>query len=417
MTPTVSRKTYRRRVAAVNALAGAAEALHLDLGHIHVGSILDAAQRSTGLDDWGGDHFLTPMRKVADAVRAEEDFTPLARVILRQSWTQAVMNRLHLKRYLDQHPHVRDVQVKRPIFVLGFPRTGTTLLQHLLALDPRRRGLQFWELTHPVPHVDSFERERRDRIRMVDWMLRAAYQVAPEMGQVHYVDATTLEECWYLFANSFAVMNWDLQSGLVDYGDWLSEQWDMHAAYADYKTLLQLRLSRLPAEQLVLKCPEHLWFIDTLLDTFPDACIVWTHRDPYPTIASYCSLMSMQWRTLFGRIHGARIGRHMEMRLLQGIERALAARAKADPARFYDVRFSELVADPVAVTRDIHRHFGLDWSDGADAAARDYLGQKREDDRGKHKYDPATYGLDRDRVSKKYASYIERFGVEIAGSR
>jgi hypothetical protein len=105
------------------------------------------------------------------------------------------------------------------------------------------------------------------------------------------------------------------------------------------------------------------------------------------------------------------------MRLLQGIERALAARSKADPSRFYDVRFSELVADPVAVTRDIHRHFDLEWSEGAEAAARDYLGQKRQDARGKHKYDPAMYGLDRDRVSKKYAAYIERFGVEIAGSR
>lgn len=417
MTPTVSRKTYRRRVALVNQAAGLAERLRLDLGHIHVGSILDEAQRATGLDDWGDDHFLTPMRKVAGFVRAEEDFTPLARVILRQSWLQAVTNRLRMQEYLRHHPEVHDVKVERPIFVLGFPRTGTTLLQHLLAAAPRRRGLQFWELTHPIPHVDSFEQERFERVRTVKWMLRAAYQVAPEMGQVHYVDATTLEECWYLFANSFAVLNWDLQSGLVDYGNWLTEQWDMGPAYADYKTLLKLRLSREPADQLVLKCPEHLWFIDDLLEAFPDAMIVWTHRDPFPTLASYCSLMSMQWRTLYGRIHGARIGRHMEMRLLQGIERALAARAKADPSRFYDVRFSELVADPLAVLRDIHDHFGMELTDRSEAAARAWLGQERDDARGKHRYDPAMYGLDRDRVSSKYAHYIERFGVEIAGSR
>jgi len=417
MTPTVARKTYRKRVHAVNALAGVAERLHLDVGRIHAGSILDAAQRSTGLDDWGDDHFLTPMRQVVDAVRAEEDFTPLARVILRQSWIRAVQNRLHLQRYLQRHPEVHDVAVKRPIFVLGFPRTGTTLLQHLLALDPTRRGLQIWELTHPVPSVEDPHEERRTSIRNIDWMLRAAYQLAPEMGEVHYVDSTTLEECWYLFANSFAVMNWDLQSGLVDYGNWLSESWDMRPAYAEYATLLKLRLSRVPAQQLVLKCPEHLWFIDALLDTFPDACIVWTHRDPYPTIASYCSLMSMQWRTLFGRIHGARIGRHMEMRLLQGIERALAARAEADPSRFYDVRFRDLVSDPVAVVQDIHRHFDLSWTDQAAARARAYLDEERQDARGKHKYDPNTYGLDRDRVQRKYARYIDRFGVEIAGSR
>jgi len=417
MTPTVARKTYRKRIHALNALAGVAEGLKLDLGRLHAGNILDTAQRRTGLDDWGDDHFLTPMRRVVDAVRAEEDFTPLARVILRQSWVRAVENRLRLTRFLDQHPDIHDQPLQRPIFVLGFPRSGTTLLQHLLARDPSRRGLQLWELTHPIPSVEDVEQERRIALRNTDWMLRAAYQMAPEMGAVHYVDATTLEECWYLFANSFAVMNWDLQSGLVDYGDWLSESWDMRQAYREYATLLKLRLSRIPAEQLVLKCPEHLWFIDALLETFPDACIVWTHRDPYPTIASYCSLMSMQWRTLYGRIHGARIGRHMERRLRQGIERALTARSEADPSRFYDVRFRELVADPIAVVEDIHDHFDLPWSAGAAASARSYLAADRQDARGKHKYDAATYGLDRERIRRRYAPYIERFGVEIAGSQ
>jgi len=416
MTPTVSRKTYRKRVHALNALATAGEALRLDLGRIDADSILDAARHNTGLHDWGSDAFLTPMRRVADAVRAEEDFTPLARVILRQSWIRALENRLQLQRYLDRHPATIDQKIQRPIFVLGFPRTGTTLLQHLLASDPRRRGLQFWELVSPVPAYDDPAEERAKALRQVDWMLKAAYQVAPEMGKVHFIAPDTLEECWYLFANSFSVMNWDLQSGLVDYGNWLTESWDMRTTYREYANQLKVRLSRFPAEQLVLKCPEHLWFVDALLDTFPDACIVWTHRDPFPTIASYCSLMSMQWRTLFGRIHGARIGRHMEMRLHQGIERALAARAEADPSRFYDVRFGELVRDPIAVVRDIHDHFDLGWTPAGETAARDYLAAERQDARGKHKYDPALYGLDHEQVQRKYAHYTERFGLEIAES-
>jgi len=179
MTPTVARKTYRKRIHALNALAGVAEGLKLDLGRLHAGNILDTAQRRTGLDDWGDDHFLTPMRRVVDAVRAEEDFTPLARVILRQSWVRAVENRLRLTRFLDQHPDIHDQPLQRPIFVLGFPRSGTTLLQHLLARDPSRRGLQLWELTHPIPSVEDVEQERRIALRNTDWMLRAAYQMAP----------------------------------------------------------------------------------------------------------------------------------------------------------------------------------------------------------------------------------------------
>src|SRR5690606_21146255 len=97
----------------------------------------------------------------------------------------------------------------------------------------------------------------------------------------------------------------------------------------------------------------HLWFIDDLLRVFPDACIVWAHRDPFTSIASYCSLISLQWRTLYGEIDTKRLGAHITDRFLQGAERAMAARARANPAQFFDVKFSELVRDPAGMACDI----------------------------------------------------------------
>jgi hypothetical protein len=413
VTPTVSNLEYTTRLKVANAVARATEVLGLNLGRIDVASILDAARRHTGLTDWGDEAFLEPMKVVIAEVGAKPEFTPLARIILRQSWIRAVCNRLWIQDWIKAHPRVLDRRVERPIFVLGFPRTGTTLLQNLLARHPGRRGLPFWEVSVPVPVSDDREHDRESRQRTASLMLQAAYQAAPEMAQVHYIDVDTLEECWPLFANSFAVMNWELQSGLEAYGDWLMNEWDMTGPYQEYAQHLQVLTAQNPAEQLVLKCPEHLWFVDSLLEAFPDACIVWTHRDPYSTVASYCSLMSLQWRTLFGRINQPQIGEFMQRRLAIGVERAMAARERHDPARFFDVRFEDLVADPAGLTRRLSEHFDLPVAADHDAQVAAYLANNRPDHRGQHKYDPKLFGLDRGLVLERYAPYIERFGIKV----
>ncbi|MCA9489183.1 MAG: sulfotransferase, partial [Myxococcales bacterium] len=234
----------------------------------------------------------------------------------------------------------------------------------------------------------------------------------PEMAEVHYVDVDTVEECWPLFANSFCVMNWELQSGLEAYGKWLLDTIDMRIPYGEYKRHLQVLTAQNPAEQLVLKCPEHLWFVDALLATFPDACIVWTHRDPFDTLASYCSLMSLQWRTLYGQIDRHAIGAYMQRSLHTGVQRAMAAREHHDPRRFYDVRFEDLVADPAAVLEKASAWFDLELPPNHREQVDQYLGQKRSDERGRHRYAAADYGLDPDQVRELYGDYIRQFGVE-----
>lgn len=413
VTPTVSNLEYTPTLRLVNAVAAAGEALGMRYARLEVESILDAARRSTGRSDFGSPAFLEPMREVVSAAAAHPDLTTLGRVVLRQIWIRAAQNRLAVEAWLAAHPAITQREVRRPIFVLGFPRTGTTVLQNLLAQDPGRRGLPFWELMQPVPVADDPVEDREARRRTAKMLLSAAYQAAPEMGAVHYVDVDTLEECWPLFGNSFAVMNWELQSGMDRYGDFLMRSHDMRTPYAEYKRYLQVLLDRNPAEQLVLKCPEHLWFVDALLDVFPDACIVWTHRDPYDTLASYCSLMSLQWRTLFGKIDRPAIGEFMSRRLRLGIERALEVRTRRDPSRFFDVKFEDVVADPAGVVRRLSAHFDLPVQPDHDARVAAYLSKKRGDERGQHKYDGRLYGLDRATVHREYRHYIDTIGVRV----
>ena len=197
------------------------------------------------------------------------------------------------------------------------------------------------------------------------------------------------------------------------YGDWLIDDYDMTIAYREYRQWLQMALWRQPAANLVTKCPEHLWFVDALLEVFPDACIVWTHRDPHDTIASYCSLISMQWRTLLGKFEPRDIGNHVTYRFLQGIERAMEARERHDPKRFYDLEFSRFVRDPAAAVRDVCRHFDLPYGTGMDESIGTWLANKRSDERGAHKYDPAMYGLVKGDILDLYGDYIENFEVKV----
>jgi hypothetical protein len=406
---TVAHTRYNFAFRTMNAVATAAESVGLGVARLDREEILAAARRRTGLADFGALDFLEPMDRIIEQANGAP-LTPLARMIVRQAYVEAACTRLKLTRMFDEDRSLSAIPVNRPIFVVGFPRSGTTVIQNLLALDPGRRALEFWELTRPIPEVADPVRDARRRIRTTEQMLAVAYVASPEMARVHEIRSTSPEECWPLFCPSFAVMNWDLGAGLAPYGDFLMG-WRMEVAYREYRQLLQLLLRQNPAEHLVLKCPEHLWFLDALLAVFPDAGVVWTHRDPYKSIASYCSLISLQWRTMYGRFDPREVGAHVEQRFHLGVERAMAVRERMGEDRFHDVPLAALIADPQAAVDGITQKFGLRRCAPNEVAR--YLATRREDARGQHRYEPARYGVDRGRVHASFRPYLERFGISV----
>ena len=408
---TVHNEEYRPHIKALNAVAGAVLRLGFSFGELDADSICDEARRRTGLSDWGDDEFYGRLQRLVQLAR-RADITHIARIFMHQTCVQAVSNRLKMEQYLKQNPQIVLPKIERPIFVLGFPRTGTTLLQNLLSLEEGRRALQFWEIVSPVPVCADPIEDRRRRIKISSRMLRLALVMAPEMQAVHEIHSTTAEECWPLFWPTFAVLSQDLQSGIVEFGDYLMSS-DMTHAYRFYKRTLQLLLHQRPATNLVLKCPEHLWFIDSLLEVFPDACIVWTHRDPVDSIASYCSLISLSRRILYGRFDPKEVGRHISGRFLTGVQRAMKAREGRDPRQFLDIDFATLVKDPARQIRQINSYFGLKQSKRTEVAVQQWLNTKREDSRGSHVYSAERYGLNGPEIHEKYAEYIDGYSISL----
>ena len=408
---TVARDDYRPLVRMIDLVCGGLQGIGLPLGRLDPGSILDAARSRTGLKDWGKEDFLVPMDRILAEARGAP-FSSLARCVVRQTFIAAVSNRLRIEDWYRRNPAASQERIERPVFILGFPRTGTTLLQNLLSLDPGARALRFWELQSPVPvHADPAV-DRHRRLRTARATLQAAYFVAPEMEFVHEIGPETAEECWPLFANTFAVLNWDIAGGLRGYGQWLLGQ-DMCGPYAEYRRQLQMMAHHQPTRRFVLKCPEHLWFIDALLDVFPDASIVWTHRDPVDSVASYCSLISLNRRMLYGHIDHPAIGAHIEQSFAQGVDLAMQARARHPHARFYDVSFRALVKDPKVVVRQLKDALDIEHAPDQDARIDAWLENERKDKRGAHHYDAARFGLEPGRVYQRFADYIDRYQIPL----
>jgi hypothetical protein len=404
---TVDRLEHGLLERVIAGLCSMSRALGLPVTNLDYESVLALGKRKAKLSDIGDPRFLEPFAKALECY-AGPDFSPLSLVFSRTVASRAVVNRVRIEEYVKQHPDVLDVPVERPIFVLGFPRTGTTLLQNLLCLDNDRRGLEWWELNHPAPmHPDpDIDRERRRRASQRDIDMASLF--TPEMHQIHHITATTVEECWPLFTSTFAVLNFDLAHGNRGFGDWLLE-YDMEWPYREYRRMLQILLKRQPARQLVLKCPEHLWFTDSLLKVFPDACIVWAHRDPFDAVASYCSMVTLARRTLKGNVDAKKVGDHIATRFHQGVTRAMAAMDGSD--RVFHVRFEDLVEDPAATVGRIEEYFDLDRT--SPQRVQEYLESPREDARGRHVYDPARYGLHADAIHEQFREYIDHFGVAL----
>lgn len=335
------------------------------------------------------------------------DWPPLGRLQYRATLVSAAVNRIRLQRYLDAgRPRAA---VRAPIFVVGLPRTGTSLMQRLIAQDPQRRGLRTFELQGPI--VDErptfFGRlKRRAYGDLVSLMYRA---FIPELTRIHHTTATSLEECWMLFMSSYSSLVADYLLPHTDFGDALIAD-GLHEAYGRYKTLLEILSLEAPDKQLVLKSPEHLWFLPALLARFPDARIVWTHRDPAKALPSYSAQVSLPARQHRGAVDPVDIGARVLLRARQGVAIGQKACDDHPAARIAHVGYTDLTARPIEEVRRVYHELELELSSEHEANMRRFLARPQRDKHKNH-YRADVFGLEETALRRQFRGYIERFAV------
>jgi len=363
-----------------------------------------SASRITGLADFGPDDYTDGLGMLLESYARDAELTPSGEKATRALLRGALMARLLSEAGWQAHPGYAEVAVERPVFVTGLPRTGTTALHRLLVADPAHQGLELWLAEAPQPRPPRAAWADDPVFQYIAAACARHHVEHPEFMGVHYVAADQVEECWQLLRQSMRSVSFECLAHLPTYSAWLRDQ-DWTGAYQRHRRNLQLIGLNDAGQRWVLKNPSHLFALDALLATYPDALVIQTHRAPQVAIASVCSLAaqaSAGWSTGF---RGAVIGRDQLELWAFGLERFLAERARHDAARFYDVHYEDFVADPFGTVQAAYRYFGLPLSAAAADAMRSLIAADAASSRGPgHRYTLSDFGLTGAEVDERFAA-------------
>jgi hypothetical protein len=355
--------------------------------------IAEAAVRATGLSDFGGTDHEEGLRVLVDDWTHRSGLTPLGNGWKRGDLKGLLVARLMAEHGYAAHPSYADNALERPVFVMGLTRSGTTLMQRLLTADPGHQGIEQWISSLPQPRPPRETWAENPVYAAMAAGFAAFHEANPELAGIHYSDADSHEECWRLLQLSGMSLSFESQSYVPAYSEWLRTQ-DWRRAYETQRRLLQLIGLNDRDKRWVLKNPSHLIAADALLEVFPDALFVVTHRDPVTCVASSCSLAEVSTRGQSTQYVGEVIGR-TQLDMLAREQAAFAQAREAIPAaQVLDVDYTDLVGDPMATVRDVYEHFSLPWDESVAAAVDAELTASRSGPRApRHSYDLADYGL------------------------
>lgn len=356
------------------------------------------AVRRTGLSDFGEDDFEEGLARLTESLEHEANLNYGGRLIARQILTRRLSTRLLTEETLRRFPEFGRRKTEKPTLVIGFPRTGTTLLYNLLALAPSARSPRLWEVHFPAPPPATLTAsEAAQRIRFID--RRFGGLNTAQLRRKHtYHSATAYEECYPLLEPCFVSPTFGLFFNLPAYTDWLRAQpvSTLMPTCRYYSQQVNLLMHGHEGKRWLSKSPAHAFLLPALARVFADAQIVQTHRDPSESIPSLCSLM-MTVRGFFSDPKPEEVGRTVLLWHEETTERFEEVRKAACPPNVIDIDYRALVADPIGTVGGIHDHFGLPLCAQHESAMQTWLGEKNPWDPGKHDthvYSAAEFGLD-----------------------
>jgi hypothetical protein len=371
-------------------------------------AVLDSAARWAKLSDWGDERFREPFAALVDSLEEDAGLSPFGRLLTRFNLTHYAANRLRVQHAIKTHPEILEQPVSRPIFVVGLPRTGTTLLHNLLCQQSGCRPLLFWEALQPAADARGKDRRPANARRLLHVLTRWG---APQLRTVHPIDADGPEECTWMLFNTFVTPAFFLNGNVRGYLDWLRERGRelLPWAYGEYRRYLQVLQWGQPRGQWVLKSPVHSFGLEALLEQFPDACVIQTHRDMIKVLPSACSLFAVSQGIYSDDVDCRRLGLQVAHLLRTHLlEPAMKARME-NPSRILDVQFRSLVADPIGTVRELGRHFGLEMDETMEQRMRQWLTDNPADKHGVHQYDLEQFGLTPEEVDRLFGDYQEQF--------
>lgn len=380
-------------------------------------ALMDEAMRNTGLSDFGRPYFRDGLRRLITSFENEARMNAKGRGIAHALLLRHLENRLLVTRDWKLHPEIGNEKIERPIFMVGLPRTGSTILHDLFAQDPDNRAPMTWECHRPSPPTERATFDTDPRIAECDaWIASTSARLVPEYKAIHSMGAQLAQECVMLQGYDFMSIIYANQFRVPSYEAWVEET-DLHSVYATHKRQLQYMQWHCPGERWVLKSVGHLWGLDCLFEAYPDARFVLTHRDPVKFLASHASLVAAGRRMTSDDIDPHEIGRDWSKTWEGALRQGMAFRTsgKVDEKQFFDVHFLDFLNDPIAMVGTVYVHFGLHLSAEAERRMRAFLAANPQGKHGQHRYTLDQFGLDPAAVRERFRFYSEHYNVQPEG--
>ncbi|HEX8987595.1 MAG TPA: sulfotransferase [Rhodocyclaceae bacterium] len=382
--------------------------------------LLAAARKDTGLADFGDERFLPALRALLAAQRDEAALNPFGRIHARTKILGTLRNRLWAQACFSAYPEIRKRKIAAPIVIIGPHRSGTTRLHRMLASDVRLQHLTTWEGFNPAPRLGQTDLGKAARFTEVDSAFKTAPRFYPGAFVGHPMAAEWAEEEMLLLNHSFCSFSFLGEYTIPSFYKWYLDC-DRSFAYeymADLLRLISWSRGAPEGQPWVLKDPQHMLDLGALLKVFPDARLVFTHRDPLKTVASIISLM---WH--FSVQHTDRPCRQ-DVRDVwldfceQAARRCMAARDGIPPEQQIDVHYDEMNRDWRGVMSRVYAHAGLEFTAAAEQALGGWLKKSEQENRhGGHRYALEDFGLAREEVDTRLKFVRDAYGIEYEGAR
>ncbi len=416
------------------------------------------ATRKTGLSDFGDSGFAEGYQMVLQTVtQKKQRYTNLGFISARIELNMTFVRRLKMIEYLKQVPRILSIGVPGPVFVMGLPRTGTTLLHRLLSLDPQVRAPLLWELLAPVPHksckgtegslgdvMESFDKDNKYRADFIRKLMKTRKSMGDKaVEHIHEIEWDLPEECFMTLSDEIPCLVQYFYSAYVH-----NEETEpmfrkqIVSAYKHHKKYLQMLSYQaneggLQSEngwasakprRWMLKCPIHLYYPKEIGEVFPDAKLIWTHRHPVSAVPSFCSLIQSLHKLYYEE--DCKDDKLLGRKMLEVSEQMLNSapkRIEESKLPCSDVIYNQLVADPIQTVKDIYLQFGWNYTSEYEARLQHYLKQDkihrdelkakklREGNSNMHSYTPEEFGLTAEQLSSGvYAEYVKRYHIPLS---
>ena len=381
-------------------------------------ALLDGAREFTGLDDFGDDWFERPLDVLLQSLKGEAQLNASGEWTAQAQISKVLHDRLWAQMWFDRHPEILDRRLPHPVIVVGPMRSGTTRMHRLLSADRRFTHMRSFETISPVPRPDFTHGGFDSRIRLAKRIRHIARLANPNTLTIHPTGPMYPEEELGLLVNSVWGMKHEAQWYVPGYGRWCEQQ-DATPAYEQMARLLKLVGWSQQASSLrpwILKTPQHMLDLPALLKVFPDARLVFTHRDPLAVVGSAASLAWNQTIIYSDHADPDRIGQEWLRKTRLQIDRMRVARDDIPASRRIDVHYDAMENDWRGEMQRVYDFLGLDIAPalpGMEAYQQQTAARKRP----KHNYSLTEFGLSEGEVLDQLGDYVRSYGVSMEDSK